>query len=150
MGKIADLIARMHADGMPMPAIIAAVKDAEDGGRRNLAGNFAAWWAAFPNKVGKGAAEKAYEKAIRLAAPEVLLDGVHRYAAKRDDRPWCNPATWLNQRRWEDEAPQPIATRPKSMAGSFFEAAALSMEYDDAQVGTVDAPRSPVRRLPER
>jgi len=150
MGKIADLVAKMFADGMPAAAIIAAVKDAEDGSRRNLVTHFAEWWQAFPNKVGKGAAEKAYEKAIRLASPEVLLDGVHRYAAKRDDRPWCNPATWLNQRRWEDEAPQPIMTQPKSMAGSFFDAAALSMEYDDAHVGTVDAPRGPVRRLPQR
>jgi hypothetical protein len=33
-----------------------------------------------------------------------LLAGVRRYiATKPEDHPWCNPATWLNQGRWEDE-----------------------------------------------
>lgn len=84
-----------------------------------LAG-FELWWKAFPNKVGKGAAEQAFKKAIRLASIEVLLDGVMRYAAKRDDRPWCNPATWLNQRRWEDE---PATVSVVKGADLFFQSA---------------------------
>jgi hypothetical protein len=29
-----------------------------------------------------------------------------RYIGKTDDRPWCNPATWLNQERWADQPAQ--------------------------------------------
>lgn len=70
---------------------------------------FAEFWAIFPNKVGKRDAETAFLKALTRADLETILDGVRRYAAKTDDRPWCNPATFLNQDRWADmPAPTPI------------------------------------------
>ncbi len=28
------------------------------------------------------------------------------------DRPWCNPATWLNQKRWLDEWPAEVGRAP--------------------------------------
>jgi hypothetical protein len=40
---------------------------------------------------------------------EALMDGLARYVAKTDDRPWCNPATWLHQARWEDQPAAPVA-----------------------------------------
>lgn len=65
---------------------------------------FATFWLAYPHKVGKGAAERAFKVAMRHASLDELLAGVRRYiATKPDDRNWCNPSTWLNQRRWEDE-----------------------------------------------
>jgi hypothetical protein len=76
---------------------------------------FSDFWAIFPNKVGKRDAETAFLKALTRADPETILDGVRRYAAKTDDRPWCNPATFLNQDRWTDmPAAPPIrqATAP--------------------------------------
>jgi hypothetical protein len=60
------------------------------------------FWKQYPHKVGKGAAFKAYLLAIRKAEHATLMAGLARYAAKQDDRPWCNPATWLNQERWLD------------------------------------------------
>jgi uncharacterized protein YdaU (DUF1376 family) len=66
-------------------------------------GPFEAWWSAYPEKVGKGAARRAYAKARKKADAETLLAGVARYrASKPADRAWCNPATWLNQERWLD------------------------------------------------
>lgn len=76
---------------------------------------FSDFWAIFPNKVGKRDAETAFLKALTRADLETILEGVRRYAAKTDDRPWCNPATFLNQDRWADmPAPPPIrqATAP--------------------------------------
>lgn len=71
--------------------------------KTRLAG-FAEWWAGYPHKVGKGAAEKAWPKALALARGADLAAAVRRYIdGKPADRPWCNPATWLNQRRWEDQ-----------------------------------------------
>ena len=61
------------------------------------------FWAAFPNKVGKADAMKAFDKASNKVTPEALFSALNRYANKTDDRPFCNPATWLNQERWLDQ-----------------------------------------------
>lgn len=65
--------------------------------------DFETFWQAWPHKVGKGAARKAFEKAAKKTSIQEILLAVDRYAvAKPRDRPWCNPATWLNQERWLD------------------------------------------------
>lgn len=66
---------------------------------------FSVWYGRYPHKVGRAAAERAYRKAISDGATdEMLLAGLDRYVgSKPPDRPWCNPATWLNQQRWLDE-----------------------------------------------
>lgn len=79
---------------------------------------FEAFWSIYPNRVGKRDAEKAFLKALKRADLETILAGLRRYAAKTDDRPWCNPATWLNQDRWEDapaDVPQRSAGPPKKI-----------------------------------
>jgi len=66
--------------------------------------DFDVFWKAYPHKVGKGAALKAFSAAGKKAGLATMLAGVERYiAAKPPDRQWCNPATWLNQERWEDQ-----------------------------------------------
>lgn len=76
---------------------------------------FEAWWATYPEKVGKGAARAAFLRAIRLATPEELMAGVVHYAANKPAaRAWCHPTTWLNQERWLDQpAGGTSPTRPK-------------------------------------
>jgi hypothetical protein len=61
------------------------------------------FWPMFPNKVGKGAARKAWRTAVGNATVLEIMAGLRRYVAKTDDRPWCNPSTWLNQDRWLDQ-----------------------------------------------
>lgn len=69
---------------------------------------FAEFWMAYPKKVGKGAAEAAWKK--HRPSLQTCLDSIA--AASRSDA-WTkdggqfipNPATWLNQKRWEDGAP---------------------------------------------
>ena len=69
---------------------------------------FLDFWNAYPRKVGKGAAFKAYQ-AIKAKPPEaVLLNAVARQAQspkwhEESGRYIPHPQTWLNQRRWEDE-----------------------------------------------
>ena len=73
---------------------------------------FAEFWKAYPKKIGKGAAEKAYAKAgINGHLPDILT-AIERARAteqwQRDHGQFIpHPATWLNQRRWEDEPPLP-------------------------------------------
>lgn len=66
-------------------------------------------WAAYPHKVGKRDALKAFHAARHRASFDAILAGVERYAAKTDDRPWCNPSTFFNQDRWEDQPAEPPA-----------------------------------------
>lgn len=86
---------------------------------------FDRFWALFPNKVGKADALKAFAKASQRVDLETMLAGLDRYVGKTDDRPWCNPSTWLNQDRWTDQpASQPRGSppqRPRGMQGIFGE-----------------------------
>jgi Helix-turn-helix domain len=74
-----------------------------------IADSFEGFYGAYPRKVAKDAARKAYGKALeRGATPAALLAGAQRYAAERagqDSKYSKHPATWLNAGCWEDEAP---------------------------------------------
>lgn len=78
-----------------------------------LKSEFSEWYRHYPHKVGKQDAERAFPKARKAASLDELIAGVKRYvAAKPGDRPWRNPATWLNGQCWLDEpaaAPIPQA-----------------------------------------
>jgi hypothetical protein len=100
---------------------------------------FADFWERYPEKIGKAAARKAFVGARRKASPAEILAGLERYiAAKPPDRPWCNPATFLNQERWLDE-PAPLienrgnshANRSNGPATKLFEGAALALAERD-------------------
>lgn len=75
---------------------------------------FAEFWRLYPNKVGKPVAEKSFDKARGIESFETIMAGLRAYVAKTDDRPWCNPTTWLNQQRWADSPAQ--AGRPAPVA----------------------------------
>lgn len=70
---------------------------------------FDVFWAAYPRKVGKGAARKAFAKLPAAVFP-LLVPAVE---AQKQCAQWRknggeyipNPATWLNQERWEDKLP---------------------------------------------
>jgi hypothetical protein len=66
---------------------------------------FARFWAAYPRKAAKGAARRAWSRAVLRAEPEIIVEGASRYAKdpNREDAFTAHPATWLNADRWEDE-----------------------------------------------
>lgn len=79
---------------------------------------FDEFWLAYPRKVGKGAARKAFAKALgKIRTPEPLatimaaLNTANRAWADVDAQFIPHAATWLNQDRWEDE-PLAVATGP--------------------------------------
>lgn len=63
------------------------------------------FWASYPHKVGKGDAIAKLERVRKRGVPwDKILVGLAAYVqSKPPDRPWCNPATWINQGRWDDE-----------------------------------------------
>jgi hypothetical protein len=83
------------------------------------------FWKAFPNKVGKRYALRQLERVVKSGEVEFdeFMAALHRYAAKTDDRPFCNPSTWINQGRWLDEpAAQANGNKPHNGRGGLEEA----------------------------
>ncbi|MCX2699472.1 hypothetical protein [Ochrobactrum chromiisoli] len=65
------------------------------------------FWPAYPRRVGKGQALKAFRAARKQSDLETIMAGIRRYAASRQGE---NPeytkhaSTWLNGQCWLDEA----------------------------------------------
>ena len=87
---------------LPVPAAATAVTYASARGH-DL--GFEAFWDAYPRKVGKVAARKAWAAALRRAPDEVIVAGALRYAAdpNRDPEYTAHPTTWLNRGSWDDD-----------------------------------------------
>lgn len=78
---------------------------------------FGEFYKAYPRHVAPGKAERAWEKAVKGGAdPALLIETAKLFAMERkftDKKYIPHPATWLNDRRWQDEpdpdyAPQPL------------------------------------------
>ena len=70
--------------------------------------DFELFWDAYPRKVGKGAAHKAWEAAKDRPNINSLIDIINKNEAteqwKSDGGKFIpHPSTWLNQKRWDDE-----------------------------------------------
>jgi DNA-binding transcriptional ArsR family regulator len=82
---------------------------------------FEAWWADYPKKTGKGDAFRKWKAANKkLSADELharLLDRLPGLLAtqQRNPRFVPNPATWLNQARYDDPVEEP--QQPVSQQG---------------------------------
>ena len=76
---------------------------------------FERWWEAWPNKVGIGAARRAFAKVRKSGQVgfAALVAALERYKrCKPVECAWCNPGTWLNQERWLDEWPAEAGRPP--------------------------------------
>jgi hypothetical protein len=74
--------------------------------RKAYTAAFESWWAAYPRKVGKTAAFKAYQRAVPHLAPERLLEVTKRFASSPAGRAGIytpHPASWLNAGRYNDD-----------------------------------------------
>ena len=74
---------------------------------------FRVFWEAYPKKVGKKEARKAWERRDRNTDKTSLsriLEAIEKQKEHwREARFIPNPATWLNQERWDDEPPKSAA-----------------------------------------
>lgn len=76
--------------------------------------DFDTFWRAYPRRVGKGDARKAFAKALKKTSIDRILKALawqqHQPQWIRDGGAFVpHPTTWLNQERWDDEpfhAPQ--------------------------------------------
>lgn len=76
--------------------------------RASVDEQFESWWSAYPRKIAKQHALKAYRAAVKHASPEQLDEGLAASTCtwQRERRPMDkipHAATWLNGHRWADE-----------------------------------------------
>jgi hypothetical protein len=70
-----------------------------------IASEFETFWKLYPRKVGRGAAEKAFTKALLKSSADEIMSGLMNYAQSRNlpEMQFIpHAATWLNQERWAD------------------------------------------------
>jgi len=125
-------------------------KDTRARGALSCALAFDDFWKAWPNKVGKPAALKAFKSAINHGTdPGEIQRGITDYIRdKPPDRPWLNPATFLNQNRWEDEPAKVAYETDRHRPGSLIAAIDRKLAELDAQDETdPELSESPVRLI---
>ena len=97
--------------------------------------DFAAWWALYPRKVGKGQAQKAYKAARKKASTQALAAAIEIQGPllmARGSQYCPHPATWLNGERWRDNPADLRATDSRQIDWDALHARA---EHIDAQGG---------------
>jgi hypothetical protein len=120
MGRIADAVRQMR--GQSLAAIVAEIERMEGGFQLALMpstaldcgpSDFEEWWKAWPHRVAKKEAERAYRAARKRGhSPQNLLQWARAYIEQKPaDRPWMNAATFLNGERWTDQ-PATVAMKP--------------------------------------
>ena len=103
---------------------------------------FDAFWKAYPKKVGKEAARKAFGKVKKPI--ESLLTAIERQKCsdqwtKDNGQDIPNPATWLNQGRWDDELSiqgemdsSGTSRKPKRYREEMIDGQLVAVEVEDA------------------
>lgn len=65
---------------------------------------FEQFWAAYPRRISKGAARKAFDKAIKKTTLEAMIKALEKYKLHKPEKlDFKHPATWLNGECWDDE-----------------------------------------------
>lgn len=118
-------------------------------GRSDDPPGFPEWWAAYPRKVARAAAARAYRSARKRATEDVLLDAVRRKAWPDDERFVPHAATWLNGDRWLDGALPLAGDRTATWTDAEWQTALRMWRADGAWSDTVGPPPgSPGCRVP--
>ena len=93
----------------PSASVSASDVRKEEGGTEEETTDFDAFWKAYPRKVGKAAARKAWR--ITAKTRPVLTEVLNAINAQKQTDQWAkdggqfipHPSTWLNQGRWDDD-----------------------------------------------
>jgi hypothetical protein len=82
---------------------------------------FATFWAVYPKKDDKPLAKRSFEKALKRATLEQIVDGAERYRddPNREDLFTKNPSTWLNADAWENgPLPSRVVRKPRKLTNA--------------------------------
>jgi hypothetical protein len=116
--SVLDILHGLGLNGKkPLPRGMQGRKDKDMDKDMETDTDFSAFWEAYPNKTGKQAAVKAWEKAKGRPDIAAIMAAINQQ--KRSEK-WTkdggqyipNPATWINQGRWDDKPV--VAPKPKN------------------------------------
>lgn len=110
-----------HHEGHRYPEIEIDIEKEKD---KKIKTSFDLFWEAYPRKVGKQAAAKAFAK-VKVPVDKLIA----AVEAQKRSKDWQkdggqyipHPTTWLNQGRWEDEVEAAAVAEPEEddLAGIF-------------------------------
>lgn len=108
-----------EAEKKPKRKAEAAAQSAAKEADETILKSFEEFWKAYPRKVGKPAALKAYKKFVKdPTTAEVIMNGLNRIVEDdfqyRENEYIPHPSTWLNREGWNDEAKPPKAKNRKA------------------------------------
>lgn len=106
-----DVNDRCKQDAPDGAGLFSEMEDAE----KKEPARFNDFWGVYPKKVGKLAAQKAWQKAIKTAAPDKIIAAAKVYAGTEAvQRGFTKfPQGWLNEERFNDPDLQPVAMTEK-------------------------------------
>jgi len=104
---------------------------------------FEDFWRAYPKKIARADAMRAFAMVVQQATPSEIIRGAIRYAAERkgeDPRYTKNPATWLNKGCWKDPSP-PFHALPRAgpWQSNSFDRSIVAQLHDDGDFDEVVA-----------
>jgi hypothetical protein len=113
---------QLHANAMQLPSMSSSISTSDSSSksqeRKELAkpdDGFDEFYLPYPNKKARGAAERAWAKMTKderaLCRPAIEAQVKANHFRGTDGKDYIpHPATWLNERRWQDEVRTSAAT----------------------------------------
>jgi Helix-turn-helix domain len=99
------------------------------------------FWRAYPKRVGRADAMRAFAAAMQQATPDEIIRGAIRYAADRrgeDSRYTKNPATWLSKACWIDPPPSVRAYPRDGLRQSTpFDRSIVAQLHDEGEIAEI-------------
>jgi hypothetical protein len=99
----------------------------------NTVEGFDAFWSAYPRRVAKLEAQRAFARVMSgrdAPALDTLLEAVTRYAQARPDLKYvAHPATWLRQGRWADEIETPATPAARRIDTQLNDCVTLAINF---------------------
>ena len=108
-------------------------------------------WAAYPRKVGKGQAKKAWAKALKKVDQRSLQEALARFIPTQQGKEKQfipHLATWLNGERWDDTPED--ASGPRTTAGLLQSAMAGNLKTIDGGLNELPRPNDRDHQMAER
>ena len=140
--------------GQPQPAIEALVPKSAalipKTGTQTIQGNqtredisiaqnskFDEFWSAYPRRVGKGQARKAWDRATKVTPYEVIIEAAKQFAELRqgqDQTYTPYPATWLHGERWLDQGETKASAPRRDVENSLVLAAMRRLKEQSKEI----------------
>jgi len=135
----------------PVPHPVPDPLSADESAAITKPSRFDEFWAPYPRKEGKGAAENQYKRAVKAVGHDTIMAGLERalpaLRANHADGFCVQPARWLSEKRWNDEPcgprrPAGTTAGARSSARSRLselDAQARQDQYGDPLWGAIEA-----------